>query len=205
MHNRRKILTSLAIVALPSWGASNFVRVPLGQGASIEVPKNWTVLSENGRVAIDTFVEAKGFRQTESTLSFGAKVFDDRDTTMAVVNARFYPENAATQDQAKQLTASDIETIDAGIRKATDAPLKSMGLRMTRWYGSKIQVINGLHIYVHEHQTAGSPEAVSPMRVRGLRVWASPRSFTVTLSYRERDASLLLPIINHMASSIRLE
>jgi hypothetical protein len=204
MHSRRTLLTSLAIVALPSWAASNFVRVQLGQGASIEVPKNWTVLSENGRVAIDTFVEAKGFRQTESTLNFAAKVFDDRDTIMALVNARFYPDNTATQAQAKQLTASDIETIDAGIRKATDAPLNAMGLRMTHWYGSKMQVINGLRVYVHEHQTSGAPEA-GPTRVRGLRVWASPRSFTVTLSYRERDATLLLPIINYMASTIRLE
>ena len=150
MHSRRTVLSSFAVVAFPSRGASNFIRVPLGQGASIEMPKNWIVLSANRRVAIDTYVEAQGFRQTESTLSFAAKVFDDQDKTMALVNARFYPDNAATQEQAKQVTASDIETMDAGIRKAAEAPLKSMGLRMTRWYGSKMQVINGLHVYVHE-------------------------------------------------------
>ena len=161
-------------------------------------------ISENKRMTIDAAVEAKGFRLTESTLNFAANVFDDQGKTMAIVNARFYPENAGTQEEAKQFGPREIKTIDADMRGAVDAPLKSMGQHMTRWYGSKMQVINGLHVYVHEHQVSRGP-GTGLTRIRGMRVWASPRSFTVTLSYRERDATLLLPIINRMANSIQLD
>jgi hypothetical protein len=183
---------------------SNFIRVPLSKGASIEVPRNWQVLSESERVTIDTFVEAKGYRQTESTLSFSAKLFDAEGKTMASVEARFYPDNALLQSEVKQLTTAAIKEIDAELRKAVEIPLKSMGVRVTNWYGSKVQMINGLYVYVHEHQISGFANA-GPTRLRGMRIWASPRSFTVTLSYRERYATMLLPIVDRMASSIRLD
>ena len=142
----------LGISASHVLGSSNFVRVPLGKGASIEVPKNWIVLSGNQRITIDTFVEAKGYRLTESTLNFAANLYDDRGKTIALVNARFYPENPITQDEARQISSSDLKEIDVEMRKAAEAPLKAMGVRMTNWYGSKMQVINGLHVLVHEHQ-----------------------------------------------------
>lgn len=194
----------LTFVVSPAWGASNFIRVPLGKGASIEVPKNWVVLSGNQRTTIDTFIEAKGYRQTESTLTFSANLYDDLGKTIALVNARFYPDNPITQAEARQLTAADLKEIDAEMRKVVEAPLKAMGVRLLNWYGSKVQVINGLYVVVHEHQTSGAGNA-GETRVRGLRVWKSPRSFTVTLSYRERDATMLLPIIDYMTKSLRQE
>lgn len=186
----------------PVWGASNFVRVPIGKGASIEVPRNWVVLSGNQRTTIDTFVEAKGYRQTESTLSFAANLYDDQGKTMALINVRFYPDNPITQSEARQVTTSDIEEIDAGIRKITEPPLTAMGVTVLRWYESKMQLINGLYALIHEHQHSGAGDA-GVTRVRGVRIWSSPRSFTVTLSYRERDAAMLLPIINYMTNSLR--
>ncbi len=193
-----------SFVASPALGASNFVRVPLGKGASIEVPRNWAVLSGNQRTTIDAFVEAKGYRLTESTLSFAANLYDDRGKTLALVNSRFYPDNPITQAEARQVTSSDLKEIDVEMRKAAEAPLKAMGIRMLNWYGSKMQVINGLYVLVHEHQHSGAGDA-GVTRVRGLRVWRSPRSFTVTLSYRDRDSAMLLPIIDYMTNSLRQE
>jgi hypothetical protein len=203
---RALLLTGLVLsfAGSPVEGASNFVRVPLGKGASIEVPKNWVVLSGNQRTTIDTFVEAKGYRQTESTLSFAANLYDDRGKTVALVNARFYPDNPITQTEARQVTPADLREIDVQMRKVAEAPLKAMGVKMLNWYGSKMQVINGLYVLVHEHQHSGAGDA-GVTRVRGLRVWRSPRSFTVTLSYRERDAVMLLPIIDYMTNSLRQE
>ena len=137
------------IEAFPAFSASNFVRVPLGKGASIEVPKNWVVLSGNQRTTIDTFVEAKGYRLTESTLSFAANLYDDRGKTMALVNTRFYPDNPITQAEARQVTSADLREIDIEMRKGAEAPLKAIGVRMLNWYGSKMQVINGLYVLVH--------------------------------------------------------
>lgn len=195
---------TLGFLVLPVWGASNFVRVPLSNGASIEVPKNWVVLSGNQLTTIDTFVEAKGYRQTESSLSFAANMYDDRGKTLALVNARFYPDSPITQAEARQVTPADLKEIDVEMRKAVETPLKAMGVRMLNWYGSRMQVINGLYVLLHEHQHSGVGDA-GVTRVRGLRVWRSPRTFTITLSYRERDAAMLLPIIDYMTKSLRQE
>lgn len=192
------------IAALPALGASNFVRVPLGNGASIEVPKNWVVLSGNRRTTIDTFVEAKGYRLTESTLSFAANLYDDRGKHLALVNARFYPDNPITQAEARQVTSADLKEIDMKMQKATEAEANAMGFRILNWHASKMKVINGLYVLVHEHQDSGVGDA-GVTRVRRLRVWRSPHSFTVTLSYRERESAMLLPIIDYMTNSLRQE
>ena len=199
------LLLSALLLGVPApqvLGASNFVRVPLGKGASIEVPKNWVVLSSNQRTTIDTFVEAKGYRLTEATLNFAANLYDDRGKTIALVNARFYPDNPITQAEAKQVTPADLKGIDVEMRKVAETPLKAMGVRMLNWYGSNMRVINGLHVLVHEQQNSGVGDS-GVTRVRGLRVWKSPHSFTVTLSYLERDAAMLLPIIDYMVNSLR--
>ncbi len=196
----------LGALASPVLGASNFVRVPLGKGASIEVPKNWVVHSENQRTTLDTFVEAQakaiGLQDAEHTLNFVANLYDDRGKRLAHVNARFYPDNPMTQAEARQVTSADLKEINVGMRKANELILKALGSRMLNWYGSKMRVINGVYVLVHEHQQPGVGDA-GVTRVRGLRVWRSPRSFTVTLSYQERDATLLLPIIDYMTNSLR--
>jgi len=194
----------LGAVTTQVLGASNFVRVPLSNGASIEIPKNWIVLSGNVRTTIETFVEAKGYRQTESSLKFAANLYDDHGKTLALLNVFFYPDNPITQVEARQVTPTDLKGIDVEMRKSFEAPLRAMGVKMLNWYGSKMQVINGLHVLVHEHQHSGVGDA-GVTRVRGLRVWRSPRSFTVTLSYQERGATILLPIIDFMTNSLRQE
>jgi hypothetical protein len=205
MHLSLRLLLavlSLTSMASGTLAASNFIRVPLGKGASIEIPTNWVVLSGNQRTTIDTFVEAKGYRLTESTLNFAANLYDDRGKTMALVQARFYPENPITQNDARKVTAADLKEIDVEMRKAAETSIKALGVRMLNWHGSKMQVINGLYVLVHEHQHSGVGGA-GVTRDRGVRVWRSPRSLTVTLSYRERDAVLLLPIIDYMTNSIQ--
>ena len=192
----------LSLIALPGWSGSNFIRVTLGKGASIEVPKNWTVFSGSQRLTLDTFVEAKGYRKVESGLNFAANLYDEQGKTMALVNARFYPDNPMTQAQGRQVTPNDLKEIEIEMRKAVEESLKVMGPNMTKWFGTKMQVINGLFVLTHEHQHSGVGNN-GATRVRGLRVWNNPRSFTVTLSYRERDATMLLPIIDYMTNSLR--
>lgn len=194
----------LGLAAFPGWCASNYIRVPLGESASIEVPKNWVVLSGNERTTIDVFVEAKGFQKTKSSLTFAANLYDDRGATRALVNVRFYPENPLTQSEARQVKTSDLKEFDAEIKKHAEASMNALGVRMESWLGSKMQVINGLYALVHEHQHSGV-QGNGLTRVRGVRVWRSPRSFTVTISYREREAIVLLPIVDYMTNSLRQE
>lgn len=192
----------LGLLTTPVRATSNFVRVPLGKGASIEVPKNWVVFSNNKLTTLDAFVEAKGYRLTESTLNFAANLYDDQNKTVAFVNVRFYPNNPFTQEFAKQITPDILKDIDLERNKTANIPYSGTGFRVLKLFGSKMQLINGLYVIVHELQLSGSGDLGTSI-IRGVRVLRSPRSFTVTLSYQENDAEMLLPIINYMTNSIR--
>jgi hypothetical protein len=196
------LLTALALGTFQARGAENFVRVPFGDGVSVEVPGTWVVLSGDRRVSVAAYVAAGASRKNDP--AFAAHLHDERGRTRGLVNVLFSPRNTATQADVRELTAEDMKSLDVELRTLAERPLKAMGTRMTRWYGSTIRVINGLHVLVHEHETSGIGDA-GPTRVRGLRVWSSPRSFTVMLSYRESDAKTLLPVIDHMTASVRQE
>lgn len=209
MISRRLVVALPAVLlqllpALDAAAASTFVRVPLGKGASIEIPGNWQALSGSARTTIEAYVESVGQRLVEASLGFGANLFDDSGKSIALVSAIFYPENTITQAMARSLSAADVAALDEKIRVPTEASLKSRGLSATKWFPARMQVINGISVFVHEHLHTNLDDR-SISRTRGLRVWASPRSFTVTLSYRERHGEQLRPIVDHIASSIRLD
>jgi hypothetical protein len=194
------VLGGLATV--PGWCASNFIRIPLGKGASIEVPRNWVVFSNKKLITLDAFVEAKGYKLTESSLTFAASLYDDKKKTIALINVRFYPDNPITQAEVRQVTSNDLRELDVELKKIISTSLNTMGIRMENWFGTKMQNINGLYVLVHEHQQ-NNFSGDDLTRVRGIRVLRSPRSFTVTISHREREAVILLPIVEYITKSLR--
>lgn len=192
---------ALGLISLSGWSASNFIRVPLGSGASIGIPQNWVVLSDNQRASIDALVAADEGREFGATLGFAAELYDERSKPMALVNARLYPGNPTTQADMRRVTPNQLRDHDVEIRRVMEAQVKARGdRRVTNGYGFKTQDINGLYVLAHEYQHSGFGDA-GPTRVRVLQVWRRERSFAVTLTYRERDATMLLPIIDYMATS----
>ena len=198
------ILLALLIVSMHSYGESNFVRVPLAKGASIEVPKNWVVISQNNRVNIDAYVEAKGYKLTESNLAFAANLYDDNGKTVALVNARFYPENPFTQQMTSSLRTEDLAVIDKEMQSTTVKTLIGIGGKLEQWKPTEVKKINGLYIIKNE-QIAKFPPTNEANREHKYRVWASPRSFTITIGYKQSVENLLEPIVAKMGSSIKLE
>lgn len=185
----------------------NYIRISLGHGTSIEVPKNWIILSDNRRITVDAAIEAMGESSEygpiePSSLNFVANLYDEIGNTIALVHTRFYMDNLLTQDLVRKLTSSQLDDLSAGSEKASVAAAQMLGARMINWFGSEIQVINGIYVLVNEYQQSDINNQ-GVMRVRVLDVWRMPHSFTFTLSYRESDAKILLPIIDHMANSLR--
>lgn len=184
--------------------ASNFVRVTLGPGASMEVPKNWVILSGHARTTLDSSVEASGFKQSSSSLPFAANLLDERGATIAIVNARFYPDNELTQADANAITPAELKILEAAAIEGNQKAMKATGERVIGARGISKRMVHGTQVIIHEHERTDNKTG-SNMRVRGVRVWRSPRSFTVTMNYHEKDAVLLRPIIEYMTNSIRAE
>jgi hypothetical protein len=198
----------LALLLLsPAHATGNFVNIKLPKGVSIEVPKNWVVISKDHRITLDTVVESgldlAGLDQEKSDLSFAANYYKNGQT-IGLINNRYYSDLDLTQNDASQATVQDIKELDTALKENMIASMKAFGtLSILSWEGTKKSTINGITVFITEyHRKALIGTGV--FRVRLVRVFAGNRSFTLTVSYREDEAFFLKKITDRIISSLRL-
>jgi hypothetical protein len=195
------LLFALALPLGASPGGSNFVRAPIGSGFSVDVPKNWTVLSSSEQMTIEASIEARSGKPTNDQFNFAANLFDSDQRTMALINARTDPNNRITQEIVRKV---DLKALDSLARQAVEAGCKEIGVRLVRWYGMKKGTVGPFQTLIEEYQHSGLNET-GLTRVRATRIYNGQQSLVVTVSYREREAALLLPIVDHMTRSLGLD
>lgn len=200
------ILATLFLCAGISNATGNFVSVSLPKDVTVEIPKNWSVLSNNQRITLDSWVQAKrelsGNSDQSSELSFAANYYDDQGTIAAMFNIRYYPEMKATQDESRSATAADTKTLDDALQGQVVSALNQFGMRVLKWMGTTKQSINGIVAFVTEYRRTGTREG-TPFRVRLVKVANASRSFTITVSYREDQEDLLRAICDRVIQSIQ--
>ena len=200
-----KFIVAMLVLLVASANAdSNFIRVPLGKGASIEVPKNWVPWSANNKITLDAYVESQGYKLVDSDLNFAANSYNDGGKTQASINARFYPNNTLTQEFAKQLYGENLSELSdpmiANIKKAAAAG----GSEFVSWDSIRFRTINSAYVLEHVHQIR-DPKVEKTMVVIGLRVWNAPNSFTVTIAYDKKLEHLFKPIVEYMTASLKIK
>lgn len=180
---------------------SNFILTPLAKGISIEIPKNWTVLNGSNRMTLDSYVESSGYKLTESSLNFAANLYDENGKVLALVNARFYPNNQMTQDMAKSLNSADLIYIDKEMHVVSEKTIDSIGGKLHEWIPTQVVRINGLYV-IKYGQLITVPPTNKQAYQFSYRVWAAPRSFTITIGYNKNQEFLIKPIADKIASSL---
>ena len=90
----------------------NFVSIHLPKHVSIELPRNWTALSNNQRITLDTLVQSKrelaGASDPSSDLNYAANYYDDSGKTAAILNIRYYPDMDVTQADSRAAVVSNM-------------------------------------------------------------------------------------------------
>jgi hypothetical protein len=187
--------------------AENFVTVTLPKAVSIELPKNWIVLSNHQRITLDTSVESRldlsGIEQDTSELEFAANYHDDRGNTIGIVNLRYYPDLGLSQADARRATGQDVQELDAALKENLLKGMETVGMSITSWSGTTQTEINGVTTFITEYRRA-SIKARGDFRVRLIRVFAEDRSVTLTISYLESAAIILQPITDRIIASLKL-
>jgi hypothetical protein len=201
------VMTVFILCTALANASGNFVVVPLPNGITVELPKNWTVLSDNRRITIDTWVQAKrelaGDSHPSSDLAFAANYYDEQGKAAAIFNVRYYPDLDVTQGDARGLSASDIKELDAALRNEVSKAEKQYGIRILSWVGTTKHSINGITMFLTEYRRQNIG-AGAPFCVRLARILNGPRSFTITISYREDQEYLLKAICDRIIHSIRI-
>ena len=186
--------------------AGNFIPVRLPKSVTVELPKNWTALTNNQRITLDSWVEAKiearGMADATHDLAFAANYYDDQGKTAGMFNIRYYPNLDVTQSEARAANASDVKELDAVLRQDVVPGVEMAGGRLLAWVGTTKQSINGATAFVSEYRRS-SPQGGS-FRARLVRFFNAQKSFTITISYREDQDYFLRPICDRIISSIRI-
>jgi hypothetical protein len=163
----------------------NFVKIHLLHGVSVELPKNWIVLTKNKRITLDSWVESKtetiGELLPSTDLGFAANYYDDSGKTAAIFNIRYYPEQSLAQTDSNAATETDIKELDDVIRTGMVTSMEKFGFRLLSWAGTKKQSINGIPAFITEYAREAHHSG-NTFRVQLVRVLNAERSFTITLS-----------------------
>ena len=189
-----------------AYATDNFVKVKLPKDVSIELPKNWVVISKDQRITLDTMVESgldlAGVDQENSEIHFAANYYKN-GKTVGIINSRYYSDLELTQNDARQATVQDINELDAALKENIVKSMKAFGMSVLSWEGTKRSAINGITAFVTEYHRKAL-KGTGAFRVRLIRVFAGNRSFTLTVSYSEDEAFFLKTITDRVISSLRL-
>lgn len=214
MNERRLIITRLATmsVLLLGWtpvseATGNFVTISLPHNLEIDIPRNWEILSKNNRITIDSAVESRidlsRNASEPSALNFAANYIEDGGKTAAIINVRFYPAMDVTQNDADSATVEDVNALDAELREGMTKAGEINGFTILQWRGTSKEQINGTTAFVTEYKRSairGNGDFV----IRLVRVFNGSGSFTLTVSYRDRDGFLLRPICDRIIASLSI-
>ncbi len=196
----------LVFVSSAAAATGNFVSIILPQDVSINLPKNWVILTSNQRITLDTAVQStldlSGIVQQTSELPFAANYYDDQGRVVAILNIRYYPNLDVSQRDARDATSYDIEQLDAASYEQSYNELNSAGMSMTSRLGTTKKTINGVTAFINQYNRA-SVRGPDNFRVRLVRVFAGGRSFTLTVSHLDLAEILLRPIADKIINSLK--
>ena len=211
MHQVLKLWISFTIaitmIAAHSMASAfnNFVTIRLPKGVSIELPKNWVVLSGNQRITLDSAVKSgldlSGIEYGSSEFPFAANYYDDKGANLGIVNIRYYPQIALTQVDAEAASSQDVKELDATFKEDMLKSTKPFGITVTSWIGTHKTSINGIIVFITDYRT-NSIKGTGEFRARLVHVFSGDKSFTLTVSYHEKASFLLKPITDKIINSL---
>lgn len=179
------------------------VKLPLG--VQLEVPQDWQVLSRNQRVPLES-VATRTLRHSHFDASrddsFAANYYDGPGRLLASMHLGFYKTLDFTQAEARNAPSAEIDELDAFLKNSMTQVSRTGGYSIRSWQGTQRQTISGITAFVSEYSRSMVKDE-DYFRVRLVRVFDGPRSFTLSVSYRENNQLLLRAICDQIIASVR--
>ena len=129
--------------------------------------------------------------------------YDKKGNIIGIINARFYPTQALSQKDVKEMTDSDIKTYGLYIISGIETALKNTETPIISSEGTKRRNINGCLALITEYRRKALNNRGN-FKVRLVRILNEEKSFTITVSYLESSAKVLIPITNKIIETIKI-
>ena len=186
---------------------SEYQRLALKEGISIEVPSHWLVHSD---------VEKKNFADTaESHMRDAGIDYDatENKSRLLAVSALPAPSGAKIRvnvirppafsgAELRSATAQDLKDIEADLSSGMAKNLSATGIELISVQTPKIVLINNYTAMLFEYRRSDLYDT-SPWIVRVHYIPVEDKLIEFTLSFRESDAAIFKPIIERTKQSLR--
>jgi hypothetical protein len=179
--------------------------VRLAENVVVELPADWTVVEGGPRGKGEATVEERaGWRHeidAASALRFAADAYDEAGHVAARLAVRYHPWQKLSGRDVAGAGDGELQALDRAAREAVEKSAQKLGVSVD-WKGTTKRELAGSAALLTEYER--SPyDGNGRFNVRMLRVFDGPRSFTVTVSYREGDAERLRPVCDRILASLR--
>lgn len=132
ISNRLAIVVTSVLVfsAVHADAGSAFATVILPRNVSLDIPTNWTVMSDSKRTTLaawkESVLEARRLSDVENEMPFSAN-YDEDGITVASIAVRYYPSMDTTEMEADLGGATFVEALDKGVRETFVSGLETGG------------------------------------------------------------------------------
>lgn len=183
---------------------THFATLSLPYGVTVEVPKNWWIISGDLNTSIETAGEAAislaGFdvpRGKKTTL-FRANSMPR--TTYAGIAINASDADIAAED-IRGASATDLAELTPTIKEMMERSLAQGGLSVIEFYPIEKRDIDGQPALFISYKRTGPH---GPVIVRMTRLVFDNREISVNLSYRESEGTLWTPIVGYIEKSLKI-
>ncbi|MBA3805861.1 MAG: hypothetical protein H0X14_09160 [Acidobacteria bacterium] len=181
---------------------SNFAKLKLPLGVSVEVPKNWRLLDGDINATIETAAEA-ALNLSGVDLPKGKKVNLFRANSMPTTTYAAIAINATDSelnpDELKNASEAEIRELSSMMSEMMQKSLAAQNLKVIEFYGVRREYVGKHPALVTEYKRSG-PQG--PVIVQMTRLFLGQKEISLNLSYRESEAQLWKPIIQYIRKSL---
>ncbi len=124
--------------------ASSFIKIKVNNNVSFQLPRNWVVLSDGNVIILNSLVKSTLSVRSNSNIKFQANLTNNKGeplTTVQVYSLHFQDE--PSQSRFAEMSEDDLGGYDQMIHEKLARQVSQSGGRVTDWYGTRKQYIDG--------------------------------------------------------------
>jgi hypothetical protein len=192
-----------AVAQTPQEGESLFVTLRLPYGISLEIPRAWRIVAGAAREALEAGeagdLDLSRMPVPDSHVLLRANATpSDQPASLSVA---FLPRAISDLQQGEELSPGEITAYDQQLRLKVENALRSQGIELLEWKGTRPDRLNGHFALVSEYRRRSREfppmwEQVNALPVNGGMV-------VLSLAHSEQEGSLWRAVVMRIRSSFQ--
>ncbi len=188
-------------------GGTNYQRLTLKEGISIEVPSHWLVHldaeKKNFAAAGEGSLRAAGIDyEPTGSKSRMLAVSSLPTPSGAKIRVNVIRPPSFSETELRSATSQDFIDLKADFSSEMAKGMTAMGAKLLSVETPRIELISNSTAILFEYRRSDL-RGPSPWTVRLYRIPARDKLIELTISFRESDAAIFKPIIEHTKQSLR--